>query len=107
MPLVDRVYKSDLPRMRKTLATLRTEFSKLDPTTNWNRLRIEPLARHVASLERLIRSQEFSGESSRLSKGVTMFHSDLVYLRTNVRALQGILEAEKQRLSRRDARKRR
>ena len=40
-------------------------------------------------------SEEFSKESSRLSKGVAQFHSDLVYFRTNVKALKEILKSER------------
>jgi molecular chaperone GrpE (heat shock protein) len=99
--MVDRVYKSDLPRLRKALEELRDEFSKLGSSkTDWTRLRIEPLLKHVDSLERLLSSEEFSRESSHLRKGVAMFHSDLVYLRENVKALEKVLQSEKKSLKR-------
>jgi hypothetical protein len=50
------------------------------------------------SLERLLDSGEFSGESTRLRKGVRLFHSDLVYLRENVKGLHEILQSEKKRV---------
>ncbi len=94
--MVDRVYKADLPRLRKALEELRQEFAHLEsPRTDWTKLRIEPLLRHVDSLERSLQSEEFSSEASRLRKGVAMFHSDLVYLRENVKALEKILQSEK------------
>ncbi|HYC12202.1 MAG TPA: hypothetical protein VEC02_06045 [Nitrososphaerales archaeon] len=93
--MVDRVYKAGLPRLRKALEQLSEEFSSLDSHTNWTKLRIEPLLKHIDSLELQLRSEEFSGESSRLRKGVAMFHSDLVYLRENVKALQRVLQSEK------------
>lgn len=94
--MVDRVYKADLPRLRKALEGLKVEFSSLGPSkTDWVKLRIDPLLKHVDSLERLLRSEEFSRESSRLRKGVAMFHSDLVYLRENVKALEKVLRSEK------------
>jgi hypothetical protein len=98
--MVDRVYKATLPRVRKELEALRAEFSRVGTKTDWAKLRIEPLMRHLDSLEQLLHSPEFSGESARLGKGVHMFHSDLVYLRDNVRALKKMLEAEKKRLKR-------
>jgi hypothetical protein len=97
--MVDRVYKADLPRLRRSLLKMREEFSKLHSKTNWSTLRVDPLLDHVRSLERIIGSKKFSGEFSRLRKGVVLFHSDLVYLRTNVKALGEILRAEKARLS--------
>jgi molecular chaperone GrpE (heat shock protein) len=100
--MVDKVYKADLPRLRKALERLRGEFSDLGPSkTNWTKLRIEPLLKHLDSLEQLLHSEEFSQEFSRLRKGVRMFHSDLVYLRENVRALETLLQSEKKSLKKR------
>ncbi len=94
--MVDKVYKEDLPRLRKALEKLAEEFSNLDSSkTDWRKLRVEPLLRHLDSLEELVRSEEFSGEFSRLRKGVRLFHSDLVYLRENVRGLEELLRSEK------------
>jgi len=93
--MVDRVYKHDLPKLRGALEELRADLSGLDSKTDWVKLRVDPLLRHVESLEQLLGSEEFSGESSRLRKGVALFHSDLVYLRTNVKALKDILQSEK------------
>ena len=92
--MVDRTYKRKLPRYRNALEELRTGFAGLGSGTDWTRLRIEPLLKHLESLERSLESREFSQESSRLSKGVELFHSDLVYLRTNVKGLKRILESE-------------
>jgi len=93
--MVDRAYKKDLPAFRKDLEQLREEFTNLGPRTDWIGLRIKPLLEHLGSLERLLASEEFSQEFSRLRKGVELFHSDLVYLRTNVKGLEKILESEK------------
>jgi hypothetical protein len=94
--MVDRVYKRDLPRLRNTLEKLGKDFSSLGSTkTNWTRLRIEPLLKHLEALEQLLNSREFSGEFSRLRKGVALFHSDLVYLRANVKGLEELLQSEK------------
>lgn len=95
--MVDRVYKADIPRLKKALIRLKEEFSGLDSGTDWTRLRIEPLLSHAEELERLLNSPDFSKEFSRLRSGVAMFHSDLVYLRKNVNALEKILESEKKR----------
>lgn len=92
---MDQVYKGDIPRHKKVLAELKREFSRVRPGTNWAKLRIQPLLEHATFLERLLRSPKFSRESSRLRKGVAMFHSDLVYLRANIKALKEILAAEK------------
>jgi hypothetical protein len=89
-PVVDRVYKSDIPEKRRALEKLRAEFSKLHSKTDWNRLRVEPLLQHVKQLERRLKSQG----TERLQKGVKLFHSDLVYLRENVNGLKQILESE-------------
>jgi len=96
--MVDRVYKADLPRLRRDLEELRREFDNRDSSgTNWTRLRVEPLLKHLDSLQELVKSEEFSREFSRLRKGVVMFHSDLVYLRVNVKALRELLRSEKSR----------
>lgn len=93
--MVDRVYIKELPRSREALQELKVEFSKLDsPKTDWVKLRIDPLLSYVSSLERVLYSKEFSSELSHLRKGVTLFHSDLVYLRENIRGLRLILESE-------------
>jgi hypothetical protein len=96
--MVDRVYKHDLSRLRATLEGLRIEFSGVDSKTDWVKLRIDPLLKHTQSLEQVLDLEEFSQESSRLRTGVTMFHSDLVYLRSNVKTLKEILQVEKRRL---------
>jgi len=94
--MVDRAYKEDLPRLRKALEELRGDFSSLDSSkTDWTRLRIDPLLKHVDSLEQVLCSNEFSRESSHLRKGVLLFHSDLVYLRENVKGLRKLLQSEK------------
>lgn len=99
--MVDRVYKAELPRLRRTLEKLREDFSNLGPTkTDWTKLRIEPLLKHLEALERLLNSREFSSEFSRLRKGVVLFHSDLVYLKTNVKGLEKLLRSEKKSATR-------
>ena len=45
----------------------------------------------------LLDRPDFAKEYSRLRRGVVMFHSDLVYLRDNVKALEKTLESEKKR----------
>ena len=98
--MVDRVYKKSLPELRSALEKLKGDFASLGSKTDWTRLRIEPLLVHTESLERLLESEEFSRESSRLRKGVVLFHSDLAYLRTNVKELREILQSEKKALGR-------
>lgn len=92
---MDKAYKGDVPRHKKTLVDLKREFSRVSVTTDWTKLRIEPLLKHVTALERLLISAKFSRENARLRKGVAMFHADLVYLRTNIKVLKEILAAEK------------
>ena len=91
---MDRSYKEDIPKTKRALEELKKEFSGVASTTDWAKLRIEPLLDHVKSLERLLRSPKFARETARLRRGVVMFHSDLVYLRENVKALKQILDAE-------------
>ena len=91
---MDRVYKEDIPASIRALEELKRQFSRLDSKTDWDKLRIEPLLEHARTLGRLLRSPRFSRETSRLRRGVVMFHSDLIYLRENVRALKVILKAE-------------
>lgn len=94
--MVDRVYKEDLPRLRTALEELRENFSDLDSSkTDWVKLRIDPLLKHLDSLEQLLHSGEFSREFSHLRKGVLLFHSDMVYLRENVKGLKKLLQSEK------------
>jgi len=92
---VDRSYKEDIPKAQRALENLKKEFSDVASATDWTKLRIEPLLDHVKSLERLLRSPKFARETARLRRGVGMFHSDLVYLRENIKALKKILEAER------------
>jgi len=103
--MVDKVYKKDLPELRNALERLRENFSNLSSKTNWTKLRIEPLLKHLGSLEQLLESREFSRELSRLTKGVELFHSDLVYFKKNVEGLEKILQSEKKIQSRRDKKK--
>ena len=92
--MADRVYKAGIPALRKALQRLRTEFSDLGGPTDWVRLRVDPVLAHARSLERLLSSPRFSREFARLRRGVVLFHSDLVYLRTNVKGLQQLLESQ-------------
>src|SRR5690242_12543947 len=92
---MDRSYKEDIPKTKTALEELKKEFSGVASTTDWARLRIEPLLDHVKSLERLLLSPKFARETARLRRGVVMFHSDLVYLRENVKALKQILDVER------------
>ncbi len=104
--MVDRVYKKKLPAQRKALEKLSENFSNLNSKTNWTKLRIEPLLKHVVRLEQLLGSGEFSRESSRLTKGVVFFRSDLEYFRTNVKGLEKVLQSEKEFQARRNMNKR-
>lgn len=92
---MDRVYKADIPAARKALQKLRAEFTRLDSKTDWASLRIDPLLEHAKALERLLRSSRFSRETSRLPRGVSMFRSDLVYLRENLKTLKAILDSDR------------
>ena len=92
---MDRSYKEDIPKTKRALEELKKEFSGVASTTDWIKLRVEPLLDHVKSLERLLRSPKFAQETARLRRGVVMFHSDLVYLRDNVKALKEILDVER------------
>ena len=91
--MVDRVYRSDLPRLRRTLLDLRKRFARIDTSTDWVRLRIDPLLAHARNLESRVRRWESEG----IRGGVPMLHSDLVYLRENVRHLESALSAESRR----------
>jgi len=92
---MDRSYKEDIPKTKRALEELKKEFSGVASTTDWIKLRIEPLLDHVKSLERLLRSLKFARETARLRRGVVMFHSDLLYLRENVKALKQVLNVER------------
>jgi len=98
---MDRSYKEDIPKGRRALEQLKRESSGVASATDWTKLRIEPVLEHVKFLERLLRSPKFSRETSRLRRGVEMFHSDLVYLRENVIALKQILDVERRSRRRR------
>jgi len=93
--LVDRVYKTDLVKLKNALEKLRDGFYGIDTDIGWVRLRIEILLKHIEYLEQLLHSPEFSLETKRLRRGVGMFHSDLVYLRENVKELEKFLQAER------------
>jgi hypothetical protein len=98
---MDRSYKEDIPKTKRALEELKKEFSGVASTTDWAKLRIEPLLNHVKSLERLLRSPKFARETARLRRGVVMFHPDLVYLRENVKALKQVLDVERRSRRRR------
>jgi len=68
--MVDRVYKSDIPALRKDLENLKNDFSGLGLKMDWKKLRIEPLLHHARFLERVLRSEKFSQEAARLTRGV-------------------------------------
>ena len=89
--MVDRVYRSDLPRLRKELQILRKESLKIEPSTDWVSLRIDPLIAHVDVLRRRIRTWDSAGTRG----AVPMLHSDLVYFRKNVKSLREVLAAER------------
>lgn len=91
---MDRSYKEDIPKTKRALQELKKEFAGVALATDWTKLRIDPLLDHAKSLERLLRSPKFARETARLRRGVIMFHSDLVYLRENVKALKDVLNAE-------------
>src|ERR1700722_680410 len=92
---VDRSYKQDIPSVIKRLEHMRDQFAAIDSKTDWTRLRIEPLLEHAKSLDRLIHAKQFARETTRLRRGVAMFHADLVYFRDNIRGLNKVLESEK------------
>ena len=93
--MVDRVYKGAIPEFKAKLQKLRKEFASVPARTDWNRLRVEPLLRHVESLESVLRSKRHAAQISRLTRGVSMFHSDLVYLQHNLKELTKTLERER------------
>ena len=93
--MVDRVYREDIPALRRALEKLRDDLAGIETRTDWTKLRIEPLLHHAHALERRLGSREFSREATRLRRGVEMFHADLVYLRENVRGLKRVLLAER------------
>jgi hypothetical protein len=93
--MVDRQYRKDLPVLRSKLERLRDNFSQIDSKTDWVSLRIDPVLNHLRSLQQLLDSSEFAEEFSRLTKGVVLFHSDLVYFRKNIEGLEKILQSEK------------
>ena len=95
--MVDRVYKKAIPDFRKTLEQLRREFTRLESDTDWVRLRVDPVLQHAKELDRVLSSPKFAREVSRLKKGVGLFHSDLVYLRTNLIELRKLLQSKKKR----------
>jgi len=95
--MVDRVYTADIPRLKKALVKLKDEFSAFDSGTGWTKVRIEPLLKHAEALEELLNSPGFPDNSARLRGIVVMFHSDIVYLRENVKALEKTLASMKRK----------
>jgi hypothetical protein len=98
---MDRVYKRSIPETVVALENLKAEFAKVQPSTDWSKLRIEPLLGHARMLDEMLRSRKFSSEIDRLRRGVGMFHADLVYFRENIRGLNKVLESERRSLKRR------
>lgn len=98
---MDRVYKKDIPHIISTLERLKSEFAKFEPSTDWTRLRIDPLMEHAKALDQVLKSRVFSSEVDRLRRGVGMFHADLVYFRENIRGLEKVLKSEREATKRR------
>jgi hypothetical protein len=92
--VVDKVYKKNIPSLRKAIEQLRKQFSSIKSKTDWTKLRIQPLLQHAKQLELQLKTQG----TARLNRGVRMFHSDLVYLQQNVNGLKVVLASEKKRL---------
>lgn len=92
---MDNVYKECIPKYKKVLESLRHEFADADSSTDWAKLRVEPLLAHVNFLYRVLQSPKFARETSRLHRGVVMFHADLIYLRVNIKALKEIVAQKK------------
>ena len=92
--MVDRVYKCNLPALRKILERQRADLALLRPKSDWLRQRVDHLLRHARSLETILQSGELSQRSYRLTRGVVFLHSDLVYLRTNVKGLEEVIRRE-------------
>jgi hypothetical protein len=57
---MDRSYKEDIPRAKKTLEELKKEFSGVAPTTDWTKLRIEPMKTKIKLPVRLGPEWDFS-----------------------------------------------
>ena len=89
--MVDRVYRTNLPSLRKSLLNMRREFSALDTSTDWVRLRVDPLLAHIDQLRAMIGIWD----SSRHRGAVPLLHADLVYFRKNVRGLRRVLAVER------------
>jgi hypothetical protein len=98
---MDRVYKRGIPEAVERLEHLKSEFAKLDPATDWTKLRVDPLLAHARQLDRVLKSSRFASELDRLRRGVQMFHADLVYFRDSINGLEKVLEAEKKASARR------
>jgi len=88
---MDRSYKKDIPKFRTALEEMKEDLSALSTKTDWTKLRVEPLLEHVIRLDQILKSPKFARETVRLRQGVAMFHADLVYLRTNLKALKAII----------------
>jgi hypothetical protein len=80
---MDRSYKEDIPKAKKELEALKKQFQGVASTTDWTKLRIDPLLEHVNSLERLLRSPSFARETARLRRAVALTRSQI----TNPRRL--------------------
>lgn len=89
--MVDHVYKGDLPALRQILEKLKQDLSERPAPPQWLRRRVEALIRHTKALEDILGTSELSKDSYRLRGGVVFLHSDLVYLRTNVKGLEELL----------------
>lgn len=89
--MVDKVYQNAWTDFRRDLVKLKEEFAKIDVSTDWTRLRIDPLLEHLKLLENRVNSWR----DLHLRGAVPMLHSDLVYFRDNVRGLKKVLISER------------
>ncbi len=84
---LNKIHIEKLMEYKKELQNLKNKFSKFKPTTDWNKIRIEPLLEYIGLLEKIARENlDILPEEQ--------FKEDIVYFKKNIDGLNKVLNSE-------------
>jgi hypothetical protein len=89
-------YLSKLEDLKKEFEELKDAFSKFNPLTDWNKVRIDPLLRHLGNLMTLIQSFPNSIKEQ-------LVEADVNYFQQNIYGLKSVLKSEQDYMRSRNA----
>lgn len=80
-------YVFKLEELKSELEKLQDKFTKIEPSTDWNKIRIEPLLRHLDTLKNVIGNNQSAVRDE-------LIKSDLEYFDRNIEGLKTVLRSE-------------